>query len=1121
MADETSAPTEINIGGYPQTTTAEAQSYARKFLDKQLAGNSQSEQAILGEMSQNSQRAVQALRQAQQSMMGAQYDPRLKWLAAAQALGEPTRSGSTSEGLGKAFGAAGEQLKSEQQFNIERMKAILDYQQRIAAEPDKLTEAKMALQKLHEQQEGPLAKEALQTMGRSIVPGNSMISPNAKVAASQGLTPGTPAFYARVKQLDQMDQRNKAATAGTDTDAYTEPDHTQEALKYGVPATAPYPWTGASTKERRQALQTERTSALKQMNVDDQGVLQARRMQDDIDRFMVIAKRHGTSSLQGIPIAQQITGLSQDAKEMDKISARLATLMRQPGWGRMTNYDLQLFQSATLGRDKPFETNERIADSLRAALTNQLDWNQFQHNYFAVHKTLQGARDAFDTYLDSNPIFDPTQPGQYQQNKGRVGYKTWFRSHSHMWDPSSEGEESRGPSKYSDVTEEDRNDPTFAGMSDEEIHNAKIPAKARGGPIRGYAEGGKVKADADYKATLEDLARSLEQGAAFQWGDELNAAASPGDFRGNVTTERGKQERFAGSHPWSNAGLEMAGGAASTAAAAKLLQAATEHGKGKAGVLGGLAALATKITPQKFLPKAAITGAAAGALSGAGSAQDAASVPGQALEQGAVGAVAGPLAGLVAKYGVNGTMALIDKLRSRGVPAGARKVIDALGQDKTTVDEIQTRLQRATRQGVPSNVANVGGPNIQALAQGVASKEGNKVADFVESARQQVQSSNERVSDLVNKSLKPDDYATKLKELTTNLYQNARPLYDQAYSQYPRVKSNVIWDILGNDYGKKAAKQAFKYMQADGVPVGKPDVTGAIKKPSLQYLDYVKRGLDDQIESAQRSGDTNLARILNGMKSRLVNELDAYTTDPKTGQSLYKAARSQYAGDAEVRSALQMGRDDIFGAAGMTPKDIATKVANMSWAERDAMRTGAAEYLFQMIGNTPGTSNVAAKLANVPNMQAKLSAMFDKPGEYQQFMSALQQEMGNFTQAKNLVATQARSKAAGASAALEPSGHLGEAAYEGALASAGHPLWAGARAAKWIGNRLMTNPTADEAAGILGMGGANRTQLDMLKQQAAQLAARQGTGNLSGQAVAGGMGPVAAPDPWGNLQEGQ
>lgn len=1123
MADDTGA-TEINIGGVPQTTTAEAQTYARKFLDRQLAGNQKGEEAILGEMSQNNQRAIAALRQAQQSMMGLQYNPNIGRLNTSAALLAPTKSGSTSEGLGRAAEAAAGQAQNEQAFNLERMKSVLGYGQEIAGMPDKLTQAKMELQKLHEQQEGPLAKEALQTIGRSIVPGGAaMSSPNGKVAVSEGYGVGTPQYYRRVRELDMIDQKNKAATAGTDSDAYTEPDHTDQALKFGVPTEAPYPWAGASTKERKQALQSERVSGNKMLNELQTHVDQAQQVQRDLDRFGFLNNRTATSSLQGVPGIHFVTGFGDDAKEMDKISSRLGPLMRQPGMGRMTNMDLQTFLASTVGRDKPKEVNDSIRTAMGTAIKNQLDYNQFMHGYFAVHKTLQGAPESWQEYLEANPIFDPNeQVGSFKLNKGRTDYKTYFRS-LHPDGPLhvTVTGGAQDPIKYPDVTQEDRQDPTFAGMTDEEIHNSKIPAKARGGPIRGYASGGRVKPDDDYKATLEDLARSLEQGATFQWGDELNATASPGPYRENVTSERGQQERFKGSHPWSNTGLEIAGGMGSTAAAAKLASMAAEHAKGKAGALGALASLVARYTPNRLIPKAAMTGAAAGALSGAGSAQDIEHVPEMAAEQGTIGGITGPFAALITKYGVNGAMALIDKLRGRAVPAGAQKVLSALDQDKTTVDEIATRLRASQRQGVPSVAANVGGPNVQALAQGVASKEGNNVTNFMQGMQQQVKTSNDRVGDIVNRALKPDDYATKLKELTTNLYQNAKPLYEQAYAAYPKVKSDVIFDILGNKYGKKAAKQAFSYMEADGIPVGKPDVTGAIKKPSLQYLDYVKRGLDDQIEAARRGGDMNLARILGGMKNRLVGELDQATTDPGTGQSLYKAARQQYAGDAEVRNALESGRDEVFGQAGMTPQAIKDKMANMSWAEKDALRTGAAENLFQTIGNTPLTSNVAAKLANVPNVQQKLAAMFDKPGEYQQFMSALQQEMQNFNQAKTLLATQARSKAAAASSDLDPTGHLGEAAYETALASSGHPLWAGARAAKWVGNRLMSNPTADQAAELLAIQNnpAGRTQLDMLKQQAAQLAARQGTGNLAGLGAAGATGPALAPEPWGNMEQ--
>lgn len=1112
------------------TTTPEALAYSRQILDKTVkGGQNEGEQAIMDQYRGNNARAIQALRQAQQSIGQMQYNPQLAGLAVSAALAHPTRSGTTSESWGNAMDALHGAALEKQGFDLNRLQAELGYATQIPEKEQQYINAQMELQKLHEQQWGPLAKEALQVTGRQVLPGSGMISPNAKVAVSEGFAFGTPQFYARVRFLDQRDLANKAASSGTDT-MPEGPDRSAVADQYGVPSTAPYPWTGMSTKDGRQERAKDTAAALKELQTDDAGVLANKRLLDDISRFQYLNKRTGTSPWQGVPGVHFVTGFGDDAKEMDKLTARMATLMRQPGWGRMTNYDLQLFQSATMGRDKSMATNDAIATALKAATQQQLEYNQFAHNYFAVHHTLQGARQAWDEYAEANKIFDPNAPeGAYRLNKNRMGYQDYFRQRNAML--RSGGGEDRGPDQgsqtYPDVTDEDRNDPVNQGLSDAEIHASKQPARARGGRIRGYAEGGRVQKADDYQATLEDLARALEQGSTFQWGDELNAAVHPGPYSSNVVQERGKQERFGASHPYSNFALEGAGGAASGLAAAKLGAMALDRMRGKAGALGSLASLISRYTPRSFVPKAALAGAGAGAISGAGSAQDVEHIPGMAAEQGAEGAIAGPLAGLVAKYGINGVMGLVDRVRGMRVPAANQKIIAALQSDKTTADEIRARLQRAHTAGVPSTtMADVGGPNLQALAQGVATKAGPdspNINAYLETLQARQKGANSRVTDLVNRGLKPDDYQDKLTELTTNLYKNAKPLYDKAYAAFPKVKSDVIGDILGTKYGAKAGKQAYQYMQADGVPIGEVGPGGMIRKPSLQYLDYVKRGLDDQIESATRSGDTNLARILGGMKKRLVDELDTYTTDPKTGQSLYKAAREQYAGDAEVRNALTWGRDELFGGGGLTAREIQDRMGNMSYAERDAARTGAAEALFQQIGNTPYTSNAAQRIANIPNMRDKLGALFDKPSEYNTFMRGLQQEMENFQNAGRILNTGARSRAAAASADLEPTGHLGEAAYETALATAGHPLWAGARAAKWVGNNLMRPNTANAAADFLATQNnpAGRTSLDMLKQQAAQLQARQGTGDLGGLATATATGPMAAHDPWGNTEEPQ
>lgn len=1099
------------------TSTAEAQRYARQILDKSLSGaNEKGEEAILGETQKNTSSAIQALRDAQASIARSQYDPRLAKLAFAAAVGQGNKSGSTWEGFANGFGAYGEQLKNQQEFNLKRQELLNKYGEDIAVAPQAVTNMRLELQKMHEQQQGPLARAALTQLGRSIIPGQTMVSGNGKTATSEGLTPFTAPWFSRVKQLDETDLRNKAASSGTDTTT-PEPDHSEDANRYGVPAQALYPWEGMSSKEARQAKNTERSKALTELGKMDDGVQQAQSVDRDLDRFMYINQRHATGSLQGVPGIHFITGLSDDGKEMDKISARIGPLMRQPGMGRMTNYDLQTFMSSVVGRDKSFAVNHDISTAMKVALDNQLAYNEFAHNYFGVHKTLQGSREAWDQYLRDNPVFDPkAEPGSFQVNPKRLNYKEYFRKVNGAEEPVAVN---NAPSAYSDVTPADRADPTMVGLSDEEIHNAKQPAKARGGPVKGYADGGKVRKDDNYKADLEDLARSFEQGTTFQWGDELNAGLRPGPYKSNVTNERGQQERFESTHPWSNAGLEMAGGAASTAAATKGAQLLAEHMKGKAGMLGALAARASKLIPNSFIGKAAVAGGAGGALAGAGSAQNVGDIPGQMATQGTLGAIAGPLAGLVAKYGTNAVVDLVNRLKGDKVTGAAKRVIDAMGSDDTTVDEIRARLAKASRGNVPTTVGDVGGPRVQALAQGVATKPGPRVQAYVDAMAERQGGANDRVQDMVNKALKPDDYTSKLGELTKNLYTNAKPLYEQAYAQFPKVKSDVMMEILGTPTGAKAAKNAAKLMADDGLQVGKTDATGMVKKPSLQYLDYVKRALDDIVEKNERAGNNNAARIVRNMRTRLRDELDNVTTDPNGGSSLYQQARQQYAGDLEVLDALKLGRDKF---ATMNARDLGDATANMSFAEKDALRTGAAESLFQTLSSmAQPNSNPALRLVGNKGIQDKLRVLFDSKGEYNKFMDGLTQEMNNFARSRQIVASGARANTSAAAQGMDAGAPLGEIAHEAALGAAGHPVWMGARAAHALGNKLMPSGTAEGVADLLGTRGgpAGNKTLDMLERQQELIRGKQAAGNATGLAAAGATGPAMAPEPWNNLQD--
>lgn len=1153
-AGYSSGPAPVTMPYVQPTTTEEARGFSRSILNKYLSNDNRGvEDDYVGQLAKSSDEATAALRAARTRLEAQNYDPRRTELAFAAGNLAPTRSGSMGESFGNAFKGVGEELEKQQQFNLNRSQQELGYDLAIPEQEQQVVKARLDLQKLHEQQQGPMAREALSTVGKAIIPGANMVSsPNAKVAmgeglrpddpkdggaafrsrvtqldqkdidirasaaggdnykkaAAEGLTPGTAPFLARVKFFNDQDVATHAATAGTDSNPISPVDKLRLANQYGVPGAAPTPWAGQPTKTQIAAQKAEETAANKQIAAGETGVQQAQDLERQIDRFMALNKQHPTGPSQGIPGIKQITGMEPDAVEMDKISNKLGPLMRQPGMGRMTNLDLQTFLGSTLGRTKQYQVNDNIATGTKVAIHNQLDFQEFQENYKAVHGHLIGAQAAWNNYLKANPIFDPSKPvGSYSINPNRQDYKTYFRSQNGV-----------APVLPAGAT--------------------APPGQATGGAVRGFADGGSttgVLAAPPYKADLGDLVRSFEQGATGQWGDEANAALTPGNYVQNVTGQRAAMEKFGSAHPVADFALQGAGGAATGYALTKGLQVLGEHADSKAGkVAAAIAALGRLAgnVPKNFVgpiaPSSAVrtamrlglAGGTAGAVSGAGSAQDADHIPGSMATQGAVGAVLGPLSGLVAKYGTQGASALVDKMMGRSVAPGAQKVISTLATDGTTPDQLGAKLAAASR-GVPSTtLADVAGPRTQALARAAATRPGANVDQVTASLADRNSQANNRVSEIVNKNLKPDDYSTKMEELTNKLYTQSDPLYKAAYAANPSVKSPAVMNILNNtDAGPKAAKLAAKLMKNDGVPIGPVDATGMVRSPSLQYLDYVKRAMDSMVETAEPNGvSSTIGRNLRGVRNQFRDAVDAATADPN-GVSPYAAARQQYAGDLEVRDALRMGREDFNK---MSPQELANATKTMSFAEKDALRSGVAEHLFRQVGSTPYTTNPAQKIANVPDVAQKLQALFDQPSEYQSFIQSLSQEMHNFNRAKGVLSSAASGRTADANAGFG-AGHTGEAMYEATLGAAGHPVWAGARAARWLSDKLMHNDTAGQAAQILNTpGGAKgRAAIQGLKDQAAQIGARLQRGNTAGLTAAGATGSVTAPNPWGEQQGAQ
>jgi hypothetical protein len=379
--------------------------------------------------------------------------------------------------------------------------------------------------------------------------------------------------------------------------------------------------------------------------------------------------------------------------------------------------------------------------------------------------------------------------------------------------------------------------------------------------------------------------------------------------------------------------------------------------------------------------------------------------------KGALGAGAGYLG---AKTALKTGTSIMDLVPGHGTTPAEQRLLKLLEEADTAPDKWLGQVRTARRRGVPARALDAGPPAVRDLAEialGSAGKEGSslttELADRQAGAR-------ERTVDQVNKGLKPDEFFSEEEKLLSNLYSNSDPLYKAAYAAFPEIDSKEILKLMETPAGKKAVKEAVKAMKNKGQEIGKADAMGMVRKPSLEFLDIVKRKLGDAIDREEGSGPnykaTDTGRDLRALRNRLLSELDTATI--KDGKSLYGEARAQYAGDNEVLEALRLGREE-FGR--LAPEQIKVLTNKMSFAEKDAFRSGVAQKLFETLEGPSQDIAAAQRLVGSPEMVKKLEPLFDTPQQFRVFKEALQMEAEMFDHSKRLISTgeTARRRSAG------------------------------------------------------------------------------------------------------------
>jgi hypothetical protein len=132
----------------------------------------------------------------------------------------------------------------------------------------------------------------------------------------------------------------------------------------------------------------------------------------------------------------------------------------------------------------------------------------------------------------------------------------------------------------------------------------------------------------------------------------------------------------------------------------------------------------------------------------------------------------------------------------------------------------------------------------------------------------------------------------------------------------------------------------------------------------LQFWDYVKRGIDDQIGPALRSGEKDKAAGLIQLKQKLLGELD-------TAAPSYAAARKTAFDAFGANNALEAGENFTRMAPTAKTADMKAALAQMTPAQQDIFGRGMASQMAQTALNANARRNVIG-MFNSPEMRERL-----------------------------------------------------------------------------------------------------------------------------------------------------
>lgn len=515
---------------------------------------------------------------------------------------------------------------------------------------------------------------------------------------------------------------------------------------------------------------------------------------------------------------------------------------------------------------------------------------------------------------------------------------------------------------------------------------------------------------------VQGLLRQFAHTAALGFDDELAgavSAATGGEYKSARDAYRQEREQYGDENPVKSFAAGLAGSLATGIGGAGKL-AATKAGKAAADAYRGTTALG------RFGLNVG-AGASAGAVAGAGNAEEGERLAGAgsgAVIGGATGGLVQPIAWGAKK--VADTVAqpikwAADRVRMGPEQQFSRKLAEQMRRDGMTPRDVAKRIATL---GDDSMLADVG-ENVRGMAEGYALQPGaaKKAANTALMTRAKGQAKRATDAVLEGLDLSADDlnFDSQVQNIHATMREVGKgyaPIVDTVETP---MNENIEKLMTGPMF--KNALNAAKTIAADDVALGEAD-SAIIKqlesieikpsdvvrafgadvplvgtqgmslnystKPTLRVWDYAKRGLDSIINDGTdplTGKMTSEARRAFLYKSKLLGELDSVVP-------AYKEVRGKYADQFALESAMKLGR----AFAAKDSEVTARFLQDMSEPEQKMFRAGAARAIRDKILSAPDTGDAYKRMFGNELMRQKVRSVFPDDATFKKFARQMDRE---------------------------------------------------------------------------------------------------------------------------------